>query len=281
VVRVLVATLVITTGASAQTLRFHLVPRDAVEGRLREYGGPNAAREATLVRMFRDAGCGEHLSEQPVKHAKTPNVICVLVGTGEQVILVGAHYDRVPTSDGVADNWSGASLLPSLYESMKVQPRQHTFVFVGFTDEERGLVGSNFYAHQMTRAQVAATRAMINLDTLGLASTEVWAHRADPRLTKALQLMAFHLKMPLMGVNFERAGYSTDSESFKPLKIPRITIHSLTQRSEDLGILHTSKDKLSAMNLDQYYDTYRLVAVYLAYLDFYFGAPDSAEPGPS
>ena len=225
--------------------------------------------------MFADAGCGEHLTEQPLKFSKAPNVICVLPGTSDRVIIVGAHFDRVPTSDGVADNWSGASLLPSLYASLKVEPRQHTYVFVGFTDEEKGLVGSHFYARNLTREQVAATDAMVNMDTLGLAPTEVWTHRSDKRLTEALVRVSVHLKMPLSAVNFERVG-STDSESFASRKIPRITIHSLTQKSEDARILHTRKDKLSAMNLDHYYATYHLVAVYLGFLDHFFDSPEAA-----
>ena len=143
--------------------------------------------------MFVDAGCGEYLSEQTVKHSKVPNVICVLPGTSDRVIIVGAHFDRVSTSDGVADNWSGASLLPSLYESVIIEPRQHTYVFIGFTDEEQGLVGSRFYARNMTPEQRALTDAMINLDTLGLAPTEVWAHRSDKRLTRALISVAWCL----------------------------------------------------------------------------------------
>ena len=263
------------SSAGAETFHIGLNTRAAVEGRLREYGGSNSERQARLKRMFVDAGCGEHLSEQPVKFAKVPNVICVLPGTSDRVIIVGAHFDRVPESDGVADNWSGASLLPSLYEAVKIEPRQHTYIFIGFTDEEKGLVGSHFYARKMTREQAAATDAMVNLDTLGLAPTEVWAHRADTRLVYALVGVAKHLQMPLSGVNFERVG-STDSESFRARKIPRITIHSLTQKSENEGILHTRKDKLTAMNLDDYYDTYHLVAVYLVYLDHYFDEPEIA-----
>lgn len=258
--------------AGAETIRVRLVEREAVEARLREYAGTNLERGARLARMFRDAGCAEHLSEQRVKHSKPPNVICVLPGTGDRVILIGAHFDRVSRSAGVADNWSGASLLPSLYEAVKIEPRQHGYVFIGFTDEEMGLVGSRFYARKMTPEQVAATDAMVNLDTLGLAPTEVWNHRSDPKLTMSLLALANHLDLPLSGVNFERVG-STDSESFAARKIPRITIHSLTQKSEDAGILHSSKDKLSAMNLDHYYDTYHLLALYLAFLDHAFDGP--------
>jgi Iap family predicted aminopeptidase len=253
--------------AGAETVRVNLVERESIEGRLREFGGSNIERGARLRQMFVDAGCREHLTDQPVRWSKSPNIICVLPGTTDRVLIVGAHFDRVRSSAGVADNWSGASLLPSLYAALNIEPRQHTYVFIGFTDEEKGLVGSSFYARKMSREQIDLTDAMINLDTLGLSETKVWSHRADKRLLGALIRVAKVIDVPLAGVNFETAGYSTDSESFDSRKIPRLTIHSLTQKTEDSNILHTSKDKLSAMNLDYYYDTYHLTAVYLAFLD--------------
>jgi hypothetical protein len=118
----------------------------------------------------------------------------------------------------------------------------------------------------MTREQVAATDAMVNMDTLGLAPTEVWASHSDKRLTSALAYIAGQLNLPLTGANVDQIG-STDSEQFDERKIPRITIHSLTQESLNGRILHTSKDKLSAMRLDDYYQTYRLLTAYLTYLD--------------
>jgi hypothetical protein len=60
-----------------------------------------------------------------------------LPGETERIILVGAHTDHVEEGDGVVGNWSGASLLPSLLYSLSAKPGQHTFVFNGFTAEER------------------------------------------------------------------------------------------------------------------------------------------------
>ncbi|PYX03200.1 MAG: Zn-dependent exopeptidase M28, partial [Acidobacteria bacterium] len=37
--------------------------------------------------------------------SKLPNVICVLPGSSDKVIIVGAHFDRVSEGDGVVDNW--------------------------------------------------------------------------------------------------------------------------------------------------------------------------------
>jgi hypothetical protein len=259
------------SSAVAEPLRLNLVPRAVVEARLGKYGGTNRERGATLERMFVEAGCGEHLSEQSVPWSKVPNRICVLPGQTGKVIIVGAHFDRVPEGHGVADNWSGASLLPSLYQSIKNEPRRHTYIFIGFTDEETGLVGSRFYVRKMTPDQVAATVAMVNMDVLGLGPTNVWVSRSDKRLMLALGYVGKLLNLPVNGVNFERVG-STDSESFARRKIPRITVHSMTQKNHDAGILHSSKDKLSVINFDDYYDTYHLLAVYLVFLDRYLAA---------
>jgi hypothetical protein len=118
----------------------------------------------------------------------------------------------------------------------------------------------------MTVDEAASTAAMVNMDTLGLAPTEVWTSHSDKELFRVLVDCARKLNLPLRGVNVDEVG-STDSESFAQRKIPRITIHSLTQEAWDAGILHSSKDKISAIRFDHYYQTYRLVAAYLSILD--------------
>jgi len=261
------ATLVPCSCHAADSVHFSPVSRETVEARLQKYAGNNKQREATLKQMFADAGCdAQHLSEQPVKESKLPNVVCSLPGTSGKVIIVGAHFDHVSEGDGVVDNWSGASLLPSLFEAIKKEPRKHTYIFIGFTDEEKGEVGSHFYARQMSKEDISATDAMVNMDTLGLAPTEVWTSHSDKTLTNALVFIAGQLHMTVTGLDVDQVG-TTDSVQFADRKIPSITIHSLTQQAWDAHILHTSKDKFSAMNLDYYYETYRLVAAYLAFLD--------------
>lgn len=266
-----VLSLCMAASAAAETLRLSPVARAVVEERLGQYGGTNIERQATLKRLFIEAGCRE-LSEQPVRRSKAPNLICMHPGTTGRTIIVGAHFARAPAGDGVVDNWSGASLLPSLFQAIAIEPRQHSYVFIGFTEEEAGLIGSRFYARAMKPEQLAATDAMINMDTLGLASTNVWLNRSDKRLVLALGSVAKLLDLPVSGVNFERVA-STDSESFAARKIPTIAIHSLNQKVWNARILHTSRDKLAAVRLDDYYDTYRLLAVYLVFLDHYFDTP--------
>jgi len=150
--------------------------------------------------------------------------------------------------------------------------RKHTYIFIGFTNEEQGEVGSRFYVRQMSKDQVAATDAMVNLDTLGLGPAEMWVSHSDKRLNGVLAYVASQLHAPVGGVNVEQVG-STDAEQFAERKIPRITIHSLTQETFNARIIHTSKDKFSAVRLDDYYQTYRLLAAYVAFLDQFARPP--------
>jgi len=264
---------VAAVGAQGQ-LEFRKLDEAILQARLETFSRKNDEREAMLKKLFLESGCDpKQMSEQLVKKKIVPNLICVLPGESDDIILVGAHFDKVNAGDGVVDNWSGASLLPSLLYSLNDKPRHHTFVFVGFTGEELGLVGSEFYARKLSTEQRSKVKGMVNLDTLGLGPTKIWATHADPPMLLAIGSIAQAMKLPIGVVNVDQVGLS-DSESFVKYKIPRITIHSVTQ--ETWPLLHTDKDKLAAIKMDDYYATYRLLAGYLAYLDTYLGKPPAA-----
>jgi Zn-dependent M28 family amino/carboxypeptidase len=251
--------------SSVAQLHFGTVNSQVVEQRLKSYKGNDNEREATVKNLFQSAGCPEEkLAEQPVTGLKQANVICTLPGSTDSVIVVGAHFDHVDAGDGVIDNWSGASLLPSLYQALKTEGRRHTFIFVAFAGEEKGLVGSRFYVSGLTPEQVKKIDAMVNMDTLALGPTEVWVTRSDEKLVRGLNGMAVALKLPLTGVNVDGVGQS-DEESFVNRKVPTITIHSLTKAT--LRVLHSSKDNYSAVHFDDYYNSYRLLSGYLVLLD--------------
>jgi len=248
-----------------QSAQFDRVGIDTVEGRLRLYQGKDAERGDTLEHLFEEAGCrNENLQVQPVTGADAPNIICSLPGETEEAIIVGAHFDRVNIGDGVVDNWSGASLLPSLYQSLRPILRKHTFIFIGFSDEEEGFIGSRFYVNHLKEEDLTSIRAMINLDTLGLDSTKVWTSKSDPGLVGLLNQVAMALQLPLHTMNVDDMGNS-DGSSFRKRGIPTITLHSVTWST--MRYLHSEMDKFEAIDMDAYYDTYRLVAAFLASLD--------------
>jgi hypothetical protein len=263
------ALLLAASGASAADgparVSFDPVPPELIQQRLERVALKNSERRTTLESMFQEVGCeGTRLTEQPFRGSKDPNVICTLPGDLPGIIVVGGHFDFAELGIGAVDDWSGASLLPSLYQSFRAKPHRHTLVFIGFAGEEKGLLGSSAYVKQLSKEERGAVRAMINLECLGLNPPEVWGHRADKRLLDAYMRVANALGLPLVSTNVDRVG-DDDSHAFLRAKIPVITFHSITQ--ETLPLLHSTRDDLKAIHPDQYYNAYRLAALYLGYLD--------------
>jgi len=178
--------------------------------------------------------------------------------------MIGGHFDFADEGRGIVDDWSGTSLLPSLYQALKTAPRRHTFIFGAFASEERGLLGSSYYVKNLTAEQKSQLKAFVNLECLGVSPTKVWINRSDHDLVKYLNAVAISLNTPLNGVNVDQVG-DDDTHPFLRVKIPVISIHSLTR--ETFPILHSKRDQMSAIHFDDYYASYRLAAYYLAYLD--------------
>lgn len=251
----------------AGSIEFEAISPAVVQQRLEAVSGKLPERRATLEKLFADAGCtGEKLTTQPVRGSKEPNLICTLKGEDPAAgtIVVGGHFDLITTGIGAVDDWSGAVLLPSLYQSLKSRPRRHNYTFVAFAAEETGLNGSHEYVSKLSREQRSAIHAMINLECLGLTPPKIWASRADPHLLEAYARVANSLHIQAAAVNVERVG-DDDSHPFRDAHIPTLTIHSITQ--DTYPILHTSRDQVSVIHPDDYYAAYRVAATLLAFLD--------------
>ena len=174
------------------------MPRETIETRLRSFSRNDAEREQILKAAFQELGCRDQkLTEQPVKRAKQPNLICVLPGATDSEIIVGAHFDHASEGSGVVDNWSGAAMLVSFYQALSIEPRKHKFVFVAFSGEEGGLIGSEEYAKQLTPDAIAKIRVMVNLDSLGLGPTKVWLTHSDHHLADVLYGISKSMNIPL------------------------------------------------------------------------------------
>jgi Iap family predicted aminopeptidase len=245
------------------SVEWSTLPPAVIQQRLEMVRFKTSERHAVLKGLFQDAGCHD-LTDQPVPHEREGNLICTLEGKTDSVIVVGAHFDADYHGMGAVDDWSGAALLPTIYQSLNTQKRRHKIVFVAFSGEETGSYGSKTYVARLSTEEKLKIRAMVNLECLGVAAAGLWGHRADKLLYDAYVQVSASLQMQPRSLNIEQVGLD-DSFSFSDAKIPTITIHSVTQ--ETWPILHTSRDKVKAIKPDQYSDAYRLIVAYIASID--------------
>src|SRR4051794_37322600 len=112
------------------------------------------------------------------------NVIGILPGKDpelrNQTLILGAHYDHLglggfgsldPDStgrghNGADDNASGAATLIEVAARLATKPPARTVVFIAFSGEELGLLGSAYYVKQPIYP-LSGTLAMVNLDMIG------------------------------------------------------------------------------------------------------------------
>ncbi len=222
----------------------------------------DAARLGKLKGLFERAGCrGERLTEQPVPELELPNLVCRLPGEGKGVIVVGAHYDAHPAGEGAVDNWSGAALLPSLYQSLRGRPRRHTFLFVGFAGGEAKHRGAKAFAKGLRKRDVAA---MVNLECIGMVRPLAWDYSDKRLLARYLKTVSRNTMLPVDVMPPDKLG-KTDAQAFARRGIPALTIHSVSP--SNYMIRRDERDIVEAIRENEYYETYALAAAYLAYLD--------------
>jgi len=111
------------------------------------------------------------------------NVIGVLPGSDpklkSEAIVIGAHYDHLGRGGegslapregdihhGADDNASGVAGLIELARMLSSQKLKRTVVFIAFSGEEEGLIGSSYYVNHPI-VPLANTVAMINMDMIG------------------------------------------------------------------------------------------------------------------
>ncbi|MET1057113.1 MAG: M28 family metallopeptidase [Pedobacter sp.] len=114
-----------------------------------------------------------------IKKSVSNNVVAVLPGTKrpDENIIYSAHWDHLGTGEpvkgdsiynGMTDNATGVAALLDLAAAFQKAKPERSVVFVSFTGEEQGLLGSEYYAKHPV-FPVDKTVADINMDMMGLA----------------------------------------------------------------------------------------------------------------
>jgi Iap family predicted aminopeptidase len=191
------------------------------------------------------------------------NLIIRKEGTSKELIVLGAHYDKVPDGCGALDNWTGIVTLAHVYKSLKNVPLEKTLLFVAFGKEEKGLIGSRAMAAAIPKDQVALYCAMINVDSLGLAVPQVDDSVSSASLEALAADLAREMKIPFGHARIPNA--MADSIPFLAKKIPAVTLHGMT--NEWPKILHSRWDQPAKVKPESVYLGYRLALAMVNRMD--------------
>ena len=139
--------------------------------------------ENSFFQFFRVSPMMQHSLDVPIDD-KAQNVGALILGTDSAVryeyVVVGAHYDHLGRSTtfsravstyhfvhpGADDNASGTAAVLELARRFAAHPPRRSVLFVNFSAEELGLIGSQvFIAHLPVPRDSIVT--MVNLDMVG------------------------------------------------------------------------------------------------------------------
>ena len=183
------------------------------------------------------------------------NVVAEKAGTGQGVVVLGAHYDTVPGVQGANDNGSGTAVILALAEEMASQEFPFTLRFMTFGSEELGLRGSAHYVDSLTDNQQQEIIAMLNFDALGSGeSVEILGDRA--LIDRAADLAQRDGILVTRGR--DQPGSSSDHASFRRAGIPVLMF-----TAPDVSRIHSVDDSMENVNPGLLRDTVRLALSFL------------------
>lgn len=184
------------------------------------------------------------------------NVLGMIDNNASNTVVIGAHYDHLgyggegslyrdsvkAIHNGADDNASGVAILLNLAAKLRNQPSKNNYVFMAFSGEEMGLLGSNYFVKNPT-IDAKKISYMINMDMVGRLKKDsalaVYGTGTSPIFKQVLQAHNEHFKL------IQRASGvgPSDHTSFYLADIP--VLHFFTGQHEDYHRPSDDSDKLN------------------------------------
>jgi hypothetical protein len=195
------------------------------------------------------------------------NVIGFIDNKADNTIVIGAHYDHLgfggegslfrdeekAIHNGADDNASGVALMLNLAGKLKNTNTSNNYLFMAFSGEEMGLLGSNYFTKNTT-IDASKINYMINMDMVGRMKADstlaVYGVGTSPMFKQTLTANNDSFKL----VENESGVGPSDHTSFYLIDIP--VLHFFTGQHEDY---HKPGDDSEKLN----YDGMNLISDYI------------------
>ena len=265
----------------------YTLANDSMQGR--KAGSPGIEKAAKYIeQQFFEIGLrpfNNSSFRQTFKHINTRsekeeeeltlfNVIGFLEGTSlkEEIVVISAHYDHLGKKNtgegdlifnGANDNATGVTAMIMLAEYFKkAKINKRSIVFIAFTAEEMGLVGSNHFGKTISAESITAG---VNIEMIGKESPfgakTAWLtgfERSDfgKIIQKNLSFSEYKL-YPDPYKNY-RLFFRSDNASLARLGVPAHTF-STSPMDKDLDY-HKVSDEVETLNVMTITDTIKAIA---------------------
>tara|TARA_R110002012_G_scaffold283090_2_gene473225 strand:+ start:182853 stop:184076 length:1224 start_codon:yes stop_codon:yes gene_type:complete len=183
------------------------------------------------------------------------NVLGYIDNQAENTIIIGAHYDHLgyggegslykgekAIHNGADDNASGVAVMLDLAGKLKGVNTSNNYLFMAFSGEEMGLLGSNYFAKNPT-IDSKAVSYMINMDMVGRLKQDstlaVYGTGTSPIFKQVLSSHNDKFKL----IENESGVGPSDHTSFYLIDIP--VLHFFTGQHEDYHKPGDDSEKLN------------------------------------
>ena len=196
------------------------------------------------------------------------NILAYLDNKAEKTIIIGAHYDHLGYGDrggslyrgeekqihnGADDNASGVALMLNLASKLKETNKNNNYLFMAFSGEEMGLLGSNYFVKNTT-LPIESINYMLNMDMVGRLKADstlaVYGTGTSPIFKQTISANNEYFKI----VEHESGVGPSDHTSFYLNDIP--VLHFFTGQHDDY---HRPTDDSEKLN----YDGMNLISDYI------------------
>lgn len=195
------------------------------------------------------------------------NVVGYINNRAKNTVIIGAHYDHLgfggegslyrdsikAIHNGADDNASGVAILLNLAAKLKEKNTKNNYLFMAFSGEEMGLLGSNYFVKNPT-IDTKNISYMINMDMVGRMKKDsalaVYGTGTSPIFKQTLKSHNNNFKL----IQKESGVGPSDHTSFYLADIP--VLHFFTGQHEDY---HKPGDDSGKLN----YQGMHLIADYI------------------
>ncbi len=197
-------------------------------------------------------------SEDTMQGIEGRNVVALMDNPGSDIVVIGAHYDHLgygsfsslhrgdsAIHNGADDNASGIAAMLAIANYFKSNSINSDLLFIGFSGEEKGLWGSNYFTKNPT-VDLSNVNFMVNMDMVGRLDTAkgiaihgtgtapIWSEVIDQSNTVGLKV-----------IKKESGVGPSDHTSFYLQDLP--VLHFFTGQHADY---HKPTDDVEKINID-------------------------------